>query len=444
MQFLDWYSDGFIAVFVLVLYSILLLAIVLNGARRIAPLARLLPAAAAWHFVVWAFIAFWLLPHYSATGQADATSYYNESLINAGMIRTGDWAGVSYALGSDIIPLITGVLFAPAGADIYGIAFFSATIGFCGCLYFCRAFSLWAPPDQIRRYSLLILFLPSFATWTSIFGKDSWIALGLGLASYGYSSMLRARAMRGLWHLALGMVIVTAIRSHIAVTVAAAMALAYGWGLTQAHRGSILSKVAIIAMLIAMAGTLVTVATKFVGVSDVSADGVADYVEARSAGNTGGGSDVQVQATPGALGALRAFPRGIVRVLFEPFPWEVNSFNSGLAALENLYILWFALNNARRLRGLIRGMAKEPFLLFSWAFALLVTLMLSLTPNLGLISRQRSQMLPFLFAPLVAAHAMRRRRPEFGPVYTGVAQPNLRMRPVAGVPASAPYSAGER
>ena len=45
--------------------------------------------------------------------------------------------------------------------------------------------------------------------------------------------------------------------------------------------------------------------------------------------------------------------------------------------------------------------------------------MLALTPNLGLISRQRAMLLPFLFAPLVAARAKRTQDSEL----VGAAEP---------------------
>jgi hypothetical protein len=61
------------------------------------------------------------------------------------------------------------------------------------------------------------------------------------------------------------------------------------------------------------------------------------------AGNAIGGSAVEIQAAPGVAGALLAFPRGVVRVLFQPFPWRIRSFNTGLGAVENLFILRFII-----------------------------------------------------------------------------------------------------
>jgi hypothetical protein len=133
-----------------------------------------------------------------------------------------------------------------------------------------------------------------------------------------------------------------------------------------------------------------------------------EYAESHEKGNAIGGSAVEIEAAPGVTGALLAFPRGIVRVLFQPFPWEVHNFNAGLAALENLFILWFALSHARRLRRLFREIVQEPFVLFSSLFACALLLMFSFASNLGMLSRERAQLLPFVFATLVAAEAARK------------------------------------
>ena len=426
----NWQSDGMVARLALVMYGLVLLALVLPRFRRCGALTRLIPSALVWHLIIFAFTSFWMLPYYAA--MADCYGYHYHGLMVAQLIRSTDWGGISWGLGSAAIPIITGFLYAPFGGDVYGVLFFSAVLGFCGGLYLCRAFSLWATPAQLRRYSLVILFLPSFATWTGYFGKDSWIALGLGLSAYGYSSTFKLRSSIGLWHLLAGIAIVTVIRPHIAVTLAASMALAYLWGLARARQASIVVKLMMAVVLIATFALLASVARGFLGLSDVSADSMQEYLRTNSAGNAVGGSAVEVQAAPGVAGALRAFPRGVVRVLFQPFPWEIQSFNTGLAAAENLFILWFALSHARRLRELLRGMIREPYVLFSSLLACTLLLMFSLAPNLGLLSRQRAQLLPFLFAPLVAAETARKRVPRLVRMTLRVGWPYSRGRALSG------------
>jgi hypothetical protein len=349
-----------------------------------------------------------MIPYYAATG-IDCYIYNDRGIAIAPLIRAGNWANIPWGLGSDGMNLITGFVYAPWGADAYGMMFLSAIIGLCGSLYFCLAFSLWASPVQTRRYSLIILFLPSFVTWTGIFGKDSWMAFGLGLAAFGYSSMLKPQRT-GFYHLLTGIAIMTVVRPHIAVAVAASAALSYLWGLTKANRGSILDKFQKIAMLLAMFAVVGTVARGFLRLEDVSADSLQVFGQSIGEANQSGGSIVEVQTGNGITRTLVGFPRGIARVLFQPFPWEVHNVNTGLAAAENIFILWFILSHIGRLRKMFRGMAREPYILFSSILAGGLLLMFSFLPNLGLLSRERAQLLPFLFALLMASEAVRKRK----------------------------------
>jgi hypothetical protein len=415
LTFLDWQSDGITARLALMLYGLILLAIVLHQFRHnYSAIGRLLPAALLWHLIIGVFIAFWMLPHYASTGAADNYGYHHNGIRIARFIRAGDLESIPWHFGTDAMPIVTGLLYAPFGADVYGMLFVAAVLGLTAGLYLCRAFSLWGTPEQVRKYAAVVLFLPSFVTWTSTFGKDSWIALGLGLTAYGYSVMLKHGHSTGLGYLTIGNTIVTIIRPHIAVMVVASMTLAYLWSMLRAPRGSGLKRYVTIIILIGILSLLASFAQDFLWMSEVSAGGMQEYARLKGGTNALGGSAVEVQAAPGITGALLAFPRGVVRVLFQPFPWEIHNLYAGMAAVENIFILWFACSHAKRLRALFRGIGREPFVLFSSLLACALLLMFSFIPNLGLLSRQRVQLLPFLFVPLVTADVARRRRPGFG------------------------------
>lgn len=413
MSYLDWPSDGIMARLALIMFGVIILLIVLHRFRRQPVIARMLPAALLWHFAIFAFTVFWMLPYYAVQTGADSYGYHSKGLEIAQEVRAGEWSSIPWGASTEATDILTGFVYVPFGGDVYGMAFFSAVLGLCGCLYFCLAFSIWANPAQTRRYSLIILFLPSFAMWTGMLGKDSWIALGLGLAAYGYSSMLKG-AQKKIWHFVLGLAIITLIRPHISVTFAAAAVMSYVWNLTKRNRNtSILAKTQIVLMLVVMFVGLAWVAQRFLGLDQVSVDSVDSYAEAKGAGNAIGGSAVEVTTSGGVSGTIRGFPAGIVRVLFQPFPWEVHNVNSGLAAIENLFILWFTISHLRLLRKLMRASTRGPYVLFSCILSLGLLLILSLMPNFGLLSRERAQLLPFVFAPLVASEALRKRAEQF-------------------------------
>jgi hypothetical protein len=405
LQLLDWQSDGSGALAALTLYGLALLAFVLPHFRRSGVLTTLIPRALAWRVVIWAFYAFWQLPYYMARTGSDSSWYHSEGMKVAQSIRDGAWGDISWGLGTPAMPIITGFLYAPFGGNIYGMLVFSAVVGFCAGLYFCRAFSLWATPAQLKTYSLIVLFLPSFTTWTSIFGKDSWVALGLGLAAYGYSALLKSHSAKTLTHLLGGMAIVTVVRPHIAVVLAGSGALAYLLGLAYRRSVSIFAKVGTALALIATFILLAGVARTFLDLSDVSANGMQGYARDRGAANVGGGSDVEVNVAPGIAGVLLAFPRGIVRILFEPFPWAVRSLGEGLAAIENVLIAFLLATRATHIRGILSGIAGNPYGRFSALLACGLLLILSLFANLGILSRQRCQLLPFLFVAVLSGES---------------------------------------
>ena len=407
-QLLDWQSDGPGALAALVLYGVSALAFILPRFRRCGVLTDLIPRALAWRLVIWAFYAFWQLPYYMARTGSDSSWYHSEGMKVAQLIRDGAWGDVSWGVGTAAMPIITGFLYAPFGGNIYGMLVFSAVLGFCAGLYLCRAFSLWATPAQLKAYSLIVLFLPSFATWTSIFGKDSWIALGLGLAAYGYSAMLKGHNTKSLTHLLCGMAILTIVRPHIAVVVAGSAALAYVFGLTHKHSVSMFVKVGRALALIAIFTLIAGVARTFLNMSDVSSDSIQGYARDRGAANVGGGSDVEVNVAPGVAGVLYAFPRSLVRILFEPFPSAVRSLGEGLAAMENVLIAILFVTRATHIREILSGIARNPYGRFSALLACGLLLMLSLVANLGILSRQRCQLLPFLFVVLLARESSKR------------------------------------
>lgn len=372
-------------------------------------ISKLLPAAIFWRLIVFLYYAFWALPYYGEGG--DVWNYHNEGIRIAQLLQQGEWGSINWGISTTAMNLLFGFMYAPFGADIYGFALFSSIVGLGGALYMCRAFELWAPPAKTRVYSAIVLFLPSYAFWASTPGKDSWIGLGLGLSAYGYSAMYRSSSWKGIWHLGFGLLITAIIRPHIGLVETTAMAVAYLWGLTQKSRGSAPMKVLRIAALVGLVGFLYPLTLKLTGLSeDVSAEGVEQYMQANSDANAkAGGSVVEVQVAPGIGGVIRALPRGVVRVLLEPFPWQIRNVNSALAALENLFIAGLLIRYARHVRGMLREVIRNSYFLFSGFLAFGLILLFMFVPNLGLLSRQRVQMLPFLLALFVAAETTRRK-----------------------------------
>ena len=100
---------------------------------------------------------------------------------------------------------------------------------------------------------------------------------------------------------------------------------------------------------------------------------------------------------------------GVATVLGRPLPWETNSGTSVLAAIETAALLAIlAVAVLHRRMALVRSLRRRwprfalgYVLTFAWGF--------SVVSNFGILVRQRSLMLPFLF--VLVASAL---RPEAG------------------------------
>jgi len=116
------------------LLSFMLLAVVVNGVRDCAPVAKLLPSVLTWHLVVFAFNAFWMIPFYGEG--SDALVYHNLGTDVANTIRDGAWGNIEWGLNTTAIPIIVGFLYAPFGANVYGSLFFFGGAGSRGLYLF--------------------------------------------------------------------------------------------------------------------------------------------------------------------------------------------------------------------------------------------------------------------------------------------------------------------
>jgi hypothetical protein len=148
------------------------------------------------------------------------------------------------------------------------------------------------------------------------------------------------------------------------------------------------------------------VATVLVGLSLASlgeryqlegADDLDPFVEDIQRRTQQGGSSVE----GGAVASPADFPEAFIRVLFRPLPNEAHNLQAMVSAVENVgllvVIIWrlpWMLGRLRRLR--------TPYVLMSAAFTLTFVVAFSAIFNLGILARQRAQVLPFLLVVVVA------------------------------------------
>ncbi len=164
-------------------------------------------------------------------GRADAGGYHGSGRRLAAAFWGGTWDRV-YAVevpefaGTEVMRLITGVVYIFTGPTKLGGFLVYSWLGFWGLYGFYRAFRIGFPEGDHRRYAVLLFFMPSLLYWPSSIGKEAWMLFTLGLAAWGVALVLRYRG-RGYVLLGLGLVGTAVVRPHVTLLVFVALFIAY-------------------------------------------------------------------------------------------------------------------------------------------------------------------------------------------------------------------------
>jgi hypothetical protein len=388
--------------------SVVLGPYILNSLIRVSALRRLGGGMLLWRLAVLAFLLAWFIPYYSDKGM-DAIRYHFQAIAIDQAIGTGRWHELTWGFGTPAMCILMALLYFPFGATLNGAFVVGTLVGLVAAILFVKAAStLRYRKRDLKTYAVLLMLLPSFAMWTSVAGKDSWVSLGLGLFSYGYARLIRRSG--GTVHLLLGAALITVIRPHIGTILLASM-LASMVLAKPLSRTNVLQRVCVIAIGIVGLGCATWAASQFLGVYRGDSQDMFAVAKTISEGNRLGGSSVDTTKIDSVGSLVVSLPEAVVRILFRPFPWEVINVNAGLAALENLLILFLVVQRIKKVRAIARMIIVDRYLLFCMLTVIQMIIILAPIPNLGLLSRMRAQLLPFLFAVLLMPSVQRRRHP---------------------------------
>jgi hypothetical protein len=94
------------------------------------------------------------------------------------------------------------------------------------------------------------------------------------------------------------------------------------------------------------------------------------------------------------------YPRDVYTVLFDPPPFLAHSVTQLAAAAENTLIFVVILLSFRQLRCLFRVSLQRPYVFVCLIYSLMFMYAFAALGNLGLITRERTLVLPFLFVLL--------------------------------------------
>lgn len=374
-----------------------------------------IPADKAWlaTLIPWAYVAKLIgasLRYYTITvvyGRGDAFGYHE-----VGTTLAGDWrnfaipVGEAGGAGTRFTEVATGLVYAPYRPSMLTGFFIFATLAFLGQLLLYAAARRVLPPNRLRAYAFFVLLLPTFVFWPSSIGKDSLMLLFIGMAAYGASRLFESYSLVPLLLVATGLGLAAGIRPHIAVLVGGSIMLAMVFArVPRAGPGRLRRFTLVIA---AVAG-VVLLASSVSSTFDIgfSQDEIEPFIQDVQRRTSQGGSAVQADPFSG----LRDLPSGSLRVLFRPFLPEANNLGALLSALEGTLLLGLLIWRAPTMWRNRKDLRHKPYLMFALIFTL--GFMIAFTPilNLGIMVRQRTQVLAFFGVLLVGLGGKDERAP---------------------------------
>jgi len=369
-----------------------------------------------------ASLAFRLLASYprflSAT---DAHVYDSDGAVFADDFRklvfTNIDVGNAPVPGTGVLRIIAGLVHVLTDSNFFGSTLVFGFLAFWGCWFFYRAFVTAIPDGDHRRYARFIFLWPSLLYWPTSIGKESWMVFTAGMVALGAARLLN-RSRGGYVLIGSGMLLCALVRPHVALLLVVALAVAFFVGRRHDDRpqGQFslagLSKVIGIVMLI-VAGSLLAPATaSFLHVDDLSTNSITNAIENTQARTDQGNSAFSAVNPNSPLG----YPAAVITVLFRPLPGEVSGISGLLSGLEGLALLAFVATSWRRIWTALRRLRSQPYLTFAVSFVAMFTYAFAALSNFGILSRERVQVLPFLFVLLALPLAFRRTEQALGAI----------------------------
>ena len=356
-------------------------------------LVRVLTASLVLH-LVGAPLQIWVVDHFY-NGVADWLRYDNLGKVLAPSYRHFDFTVPGGKLvGDGMVSAITASVFAIIGINQVGAFLIFSFWAWLGLLFFYRAFSLTFAGANTRRYALLLFFLPSLIFWTSDVSKEAIMTLSLGLAAFGAAKIL-ARRRGGFVLLVIGAAIGGAVRPNELLLFLAGFCIALlilPAGPRRTFGG--VRRVGAIAFLVSLLALSVYFTFHFL--RSTGGTFSLQQISTTDKGSTAGFGSSNVTYSPGPQG----FPHDVFTVLLDPLGYNAHGNGERLASVENLVILGVILSSWRQLRIVVRASFARPYVLLSAIYSLGFMYTFAALGNLGLITRERTLLFPFLLVVL--------------------------------------------
>jgi len=329
---------------------------------------------------------------YHVYGGNDSGRYHEAGVRIANEYLDGQRSVISLfptSYGTPFIEELNGIVALLTGRSLLASFMVFSWLGFLGLWAFVAAIRRAVPDVDVRRYAILVFFLPSSLFWPSSLGKEAWMLFGLGLFATGAARVLTYQA-RGLVFIGAGVLATGMVRPHVTVIALSAFTLALI--LIRGRRGRPLSPVLTLVTVASIAGAAAFASGPLEQILPRSEEGFSAVLDATSERSSQGGSEIEVSTPNSPL----EYPAAFLTVLFRPLPFEARTFTQLLSSLESAALLTLVIAWRRRVFGAVGRILGDPFLRFAVLYTLAFAFAWSSVGNLGIMARQRMQVLPFL------------------------------------------------
>jgi hypothetical protein len=383
-------------------------------------IAGFLFAMAGLKIVVGATVRYYMVD--AVYGAGDAFRYDDAAAELVGPFRRGEFGDLGKVTGTRFLEILNGIVQALIGETMVGAFLVFSAMGFVGMCLLYLAFCEAHPTGDRTLYRRLLFLTPTLWFWPSSVGKEAFLMLCIGGMTYGFARLLTGHLL-GAVPTGLGLWGAAVVRPHIALMllVGAAVALppapAPRGVARDTSRGRPVARLLLPLLVLLSIPAILGAAETFFDIDGLNLDSATEVRDEVTRRTSTGGSEFTAPDTSNPIGLSVA----VVTVVARPFPWEGTGFQA-LAAVEGTCLaVIISVAIWRRRRGLLRAlgqrwprMAMAYVLAFAWGFAAV--------GNFGILARQRSLMLPFLFVVAAAA----RRPEEVAPLGVPTPRPSTR------------------
>jgi len=330
--------------------------------------------------------------------------------------------------GTEFIYFITHFFFKHFHFNLLSFHILFATLGLVGSLNFLYIYFSRIENDNKKLNKILktafwtITCFPNFLAWGRFFGKDSltfFLSSMLAVFIWKIVSNSRVHIIHWLFLLFFPLWAIGMIRAHIAIALGGSslfiISLSYMGGKKDRdiHLHSLLRVYIPLLMIVFVAVFGNSMIKRLTGNSSVSSADMVEnsLIQATSMG-AWGGSKTELASDINENSRIIFSPfqiaKNIFLLLFAPLPWQVRNIIDIMAVMTNILLFYLIYKFAFSLS--LNDLYQKYLLLCVFLLTIVLSFM---TGNVGLILRQKTIILPFLFLLIFSVKSSRQKLPHY-------------------------------